>query len=287
MDVVVASLPHAEVTHATTSMPLRQLPPFQFADRAYFQRNRRFFLPVHVDGERLDVAEWRCDAGVFAAARVSCVGALGVELLARTVLSCIEDSSADNCDALRSGLVLDTVEVAVVTDIKRDAFLEKVLLLIRDHTLLLFVCLSPRSYVRGNDVGRSSLWPCGTETCTTRTRRTFPNGVVRACSCVAARRCHRAPTTRHSAAMSCRAGATVTCAFCGILERALRYRHTCLTSADSQTSRRRSARYRLCTSFITRCLTATLLGVCFTRVSRCWRRRMRGTSDRVFTSHTI
>jgi hypothetical protein len=126
LDVVVASLPHAEITHTTTSVPLRQPPPFLFVDRAYFQRNRPLFPSVDVDGVRMSVAEWRCGAGVFAAARVSCDGAAGVELLARTVLSCIEDSSADNCDALRCGLVVHSVEIAVTSDMKRDAFLEKV-----------------------------------------------------------------------------------------------------------------------------------------------------------------
>jgi hypothetical protein len=126
LDVVVASLPHAEIAHTTTSVPLRQPPPFVFADRAYVQRNRLLFSSVDVDGVRLFVAEWRCSAGVFAVPRLSCDGAAGVELMARTVLSCIEDSSADNCDALRRGLIVHSVDVPVARDIKRDAFRDKV-----------------------------------------------------------------------------------------------------------------------------------------------------------------
>jgi hypothetical protein len=129
LDVVVASLPHAAITLSTPT-ELRQMPPCQFVDRAYFKRNSALFTEVRFGGSTVNIVEWRpgCDAGVFAAPSVSVDGASGVELLGRTVLSCIE-ASGDNGTALRSGrLVLRSIEFVVVpsTDMKRNAFLEKV-----------------------------------------------------------------------------------------------------------------------------------------------------------------
>ncbi len=125
--IVIASLPHAAITHSTTTTELRQMPPCQFVDRAYYKRNCAMFADVHVDRSVFSVAEWRCSVGVLATPRVSVDGAAGLDLLGRTVLSCIEDNG-DNCVALRSGLIVRAVEIVVVpsTNMKRAAFLEKV-----------------------------------------------------------------------------------------------------------------------------------------------------------------
>ncbi len=127
LDVVVASLPHAAITLSTPT-ELRQMPPCQFVDRAYFKRNSALFTEVRYDGGTVNIAEWRCNVGVFATPSVSVDGATGAELLGRTVLSCVE-ASGDNGTALRNGrLVLRSIEFVVVpsTDMKRNAFLEKV-----------------------------------------------------------------------------------------------------------------------------------------------------------------